>query len=123
TWLGHVDDDTLYRAVREAAVTLCPSRWEGFGNAALEAKAIGGAVVVTTGSGYDDFCTDGEDSLMVPPADPAALAGAVLRLLADPVLAATLGARAAAGAEHWTADPVAADLLDAADELLGPPRR
>ncbi|MCG7285808.1 glycosyltransferase family 4 protein [Cellulomonas sp. ACRRI] len=121
TWLGHVDDDTLYRAVREAAVTTCPSRWEGFGNAALEAKALGGAVVVTTGSGYDDFCTDGDDSLMVPPADPAALAEAVLRLLDDPVLAATLGARAAAGAGRWTADPVAADLLDAADALLGPP--
>ncbi|GIG36019.1 glycosyltransferase family 4 protein [Cellulomonas pakistanensis] len=120
TWLGHVDDDTLYRAVREAAVTMCPSRWEGFGNAALEAKAIGAAVVVTTGSGYDDFCTDGEDALMVPPADPAALARALLRLLEDPVLAASLGARAAAGAEHWTADPVAADLLDAADDLLGP---
>jgi glycosyltransferase involved in cell wall biosynthesis len=123
TWLGHVADDRLYRAVREADVTMCPSRWEGFGNAALEAKAVGSALVVTTGSGYDDFCADGEDSLMVPPADPAALAGALLRLLDDADLRAALGSRARAGADRYTADAVAADLLDAADALLGAPRR
>jgi glycosyltransferase involved in cell wall biosynthesis len=120
TWLGHVAGDTLYRGIRAAAVTLCPSRWEGFGNAALEVKAIGGALVVTTGSGYDDFCTDGEDSLMVPPADPAALAVAVDRLLGDPRLAADLGRRARAGAGRYTADAVAVDVLAAADALLGP---
>jgi glycosyltransferase involved in cell wall biosynthesis len=120
TWLGHVDDDTLYRGVREAAVTLCPSRWEGFGNAALEAKAIGSAVVVTTGSGYDDFCTDGVDARMVPPADPAALAAAVDALLTDPATAAAIGARARAGADAYTADAVAVDVLAAADALLGP---
>lgn len=123
TWLGHVDDDTLYRGVREAAVTLCPSRWEGFGNAALEAKAIGSAVVVTTGSGYDDFCTDGVDARMVPPADPAALAAAVDALLADPATAAAIGTRARAGADAYTADAVALDVLAAADALLGPARR
>jgi glycosyltransferase involved in cell wall biosynthesis len=119
TWLGHVAGDALYRGIRAAAVTICPSRWEGFGNAALEVKAIGGALVVTTGSGYDDFCTDGADSLMVPPADPRALAAAVGRLLGDPALAAGLGAAARAGAGRYTADAVAVDVLAAADELLG----
>lgn len=121
TWLGHVADDRLYRAVREAAVTLCPSRWEGFGNAALEVKAAGGLLVATTGSGYDDFCTDGEDSVLVPPADPGALAAAVVRVLVDPDDAAAIRRRAAAGADRWTADAVAVDLLAAADALLGPP--
>jgi glycogen synthase len=119
TWLGHVAGESLHRGVREATVTICPSRWEGFGNAALEAKALGAAVVLTSGSGYDDFCTDGVDSLLVPPADPPALAAAVLRVLADRELAARLGERAWTGAEHYTADPVAADLLIAADQLLG----
>jgi glycosyltransferase involved in cell wall biosynthesis len=118
TWLGHVAGDALYRGIRAAAVTICPSRWEGFGQAALEVKAIGGALVVTTGSGYDDFCTDGVDSLMVPPADPAALATAVDRLLGDPALAAGLGGAARAGSGRYTADPVAADVLAAADALL-----
>jgi glycosyltransferase involved in cell wall biosynthesis len=119
TWLGHVAGDALYRGIRAAAVTICPSRWEGFGQAALEVKAIGGALVVTTGSGYDDFCTDRVDSLMVPPADPAALATAVDRLLGDPALAAELGRAARAGSGRYTADPVAADVLAAADALLG----
>ncbi|GIG24047.1 glycosyltransferase family 4 protein [Cellulomonas denverensis] len=120
TWLGHVPGPELHRGVRAAAVTLCPSRWEGFGNAALEAKAVGSPVVLTSGSGYDDFCTDGVDSLLVPPARPDALAAAVLRLLADPVLAAELGRRARAGADRFMPDPVAVDLLAAADQLLGP---
>ena len=118
-WLGHVAGDDLHRGVRAAAVTICPSRWEGFGNAALEVKAVGGALVVTTGSGYDDFCTDGEDSLMVPPGDPAALAAAVDRLLGDPALAARLGRRARAGADRYAPDAVAVDVLAAADDLLG----
>lgn len=120
TWLGHVAGDGLYRGIRDAAVTICPSRWEGFGNAALEVKAIGGALVATSGSGYDDFCTDGEDSLLVPPADPAALATAITRLLDDPRLAADLGGRARAGAGRYTAYAVAVDVLAAADDLLGP---
>ncbi|WP_169166411.1 glycosyltransferase family 4 protein [Cellulomonas taurus] len=119
TWLGHVAGPALHRAVAAATVTICPSRWEGFGNAALEAKAVGSPVVLTSGSGYDDFCTDGEDSLLVPPGEAPALAAAILRLLDDPALARRLGERARAGADHYTADPVAADLLAAADQLLG----
>ncbi|MET0862392.1 MAG: glycosyltransferase family 4 protein, partial [Microbacterium sp.] len=74
TWLGHVPGDEVYRAIRAADVALCPSRWEGFGNVALEVKAIGTPLIVTSGSGFDDFCTDGVDCLMAPPADVVHLA-------------------------------------------------
>jgi glycogen(starch) synthase len=119
TWLGHVPGDSLYSAVRAATVTMCPSRWEGFGNVALEAKAIGAAVVCTTGSGFDDFCVDGTDALMVPPADPQRLAAAITRLLEHPELAARLGRTAAAGVARFAPGPVATDLVRAADDLLG----
>jgi glycogen(starch) synthase len=120
TWLGHVPGDSLYRAVRAAAVTVCPSRWEGFGNVALEAKAIGAALVCTTGSGFDDFCVDDTDCLMVPPADPQALAAAISRLLEHPELGARLGRTAAGGVSRFAPGPVAIDLARAADDLLGP---
>jgi glycogen(starch) synthase len=120
TWLGHVAGDELFGGIHRAAVTITPSRWEGFGNVALEAKAIGAALVCTTGSGFDDFCVDGEDCLMVPPADPEALAAAIGRLLGDPELRHRLGTAAAMSVAAFAPDPVAADLVAAADEMLGP---
>ena len=118
-WLGHVPGGELYRAIRAAHVAMCPSRWEGFGNVALEVKAIGTPLIVTSGSGFDDFCVDGEDCLMVPPADASALASAVRILLASPDLGRALADRASADIGDFAPDPVAADLIVAADRLLG----
>jgi glycogen(starch) synthase len=122
TWLGHVAGDALYRGIHHATVTICPSRWEGFGNVALEAKAIGAALVCTTGSGFDDFCVDNVDCLMVPPADPESLAAAINRVLVDAALAARLARTAAAGVARFAPDPVAVELVRAADSILGPRR-
>jgi len=122
TWLGHVPGDELYRAIREARAALCPSRWEGFGNVALEVKAIGTPLIVTSGSGFDDFCVDGVDCAMVPPADPARLARALREVLESPQESARRASRALTGVAQFAPDPVAADLVRAADELLAPPQ-
>ena len=44
--------------------------------------------------------TDGETGLLVPPADPAAMADAIRRLIESPALRHDLGARAAAVARE-----------------------
>ncbi|SDQ28663.1 glycosyltransferase family 4 protein [Microbacterium sp. cf332] len=121
-WLGHVGGDELYGAIARADVALCPSRWEGFGNAALEVKAAGTPLIVTSGSGYDDFCTDGRDCQSVPPADPDRLAAAITVALRHPSWARTLAEHARAQVAEFAPDPVAADLLAAASGLL-PSRR
>jgi glycogen(starch) synthase len=118
TWLGHVADASLYRAISEASVAICPSPWEGFGNVALEIKAAGTPLVCTTGSGFDDFCVNGEDSLMVAPADPAALADAVCRLLGNPDYGAELVRTASERVREYAPAPVARDLAAATDRLL-----
>ncbi|HXH33484.1 MAG TPA: glycosyltransferase family 4 protein [Plantibacter sp.] len=120
-WLGHVAGDELYRGIRASTVAMCPSRWEGFGNVALEVKATGTPLVVTHGSGYDDFCTDGLDCLMVPPAAPDRLAEALQRVLEDIGAAATRARRALEQIGRFAPDPVAASLVAAADTLLAPP--
>ncbi|WP_405373006.1 MULTISPECIES: glycosyltransferase family 4 protein [unclassified Microbacterium] len=120
TWLGHVADDSLYAAIAAADVVMCPSRWEGFGLVALEAMAIGTPLVVTTGSGFDDFCADGVDALMVPPGDAAALADALERTLGNPGAAQERAQRASRTVERFAPGPVAIDLRAAADDLLGP---
>ncbi|QHF23930.1 glycosyltransferase [Rathayibacter sp. VKM Ac-2804] len=119
TFLGHVAGGEVYAAIRAATIVTCPSRWEGFGNAALEVKAVGTPLVVTTGSGFDDFCEDGVDALMVPRDDPAVLGSAIARLLEEPELRERLTENASRGIDAFTADAVAPDLLAAADRLLG----
>lgn len=76
------------------------------------------AALVTSNSGFDDFCTDGADCLMVPPADPEALAAALAAVLDDPGAARRRATRAAAGVDRFAPAPVAADLRAAVDRML-----
>jgi glycosyltransferase involved in cell wall biosynthesis len=75
-------------------VFVLPSLWEGLPLVLIEAAALGRPIVATAVDGSREIIADGETGLLVPPADPAALAAAVKRLLDDPVLAARLAARA-----------------------------
>jgi glycosyltransferase involved in cell wall biosynthesis len=68
------------------------SLWEGMPIALLEALAAGCAAVVTAVGGVGQVVQDGTTGLLVPPADPAALAAAILACLADPARARTLAA-------------------------------
>jgi glycosyltransferase involved in cell wall biosynthesis len=56
---------------------------EGLGSSLLDAHAMRIPVVATDTGGIPDIVEDGKTGLLVPPRDPEALAGAILRLLAD----------------------------------------
>lgn len=73
-----------------------PSLAEGFGLVAAEAGACGVPVVATATSSLPEIVADGRTGILVPAQDPVALAEAAARVLGDPVLAARLGANAAA---------------------------
>lgn len=68
-----------------------PSLWEGLPNAVLEAMAARRAVVATAVDGTPEAVEDGKTGLLVPAADPAALAQAMERLLRDANLRASFG--------------------------------
>ncbi|MHB8761292.1 MAG: glycosyltransferase family 4 protein [Coriobacteriia bacterium] len=88
---GSISDDTL-RALYAGAVLLAfPSRYEGFGLPPLEALSLGTPVVVAAAGSLREVV--GDAGLMVAPADPAALAGAMGLLLRDRALAERLRAR------------------------------
>ena len=74
------------------------SKSEGFSIATVQAMASGLAVVATRSGGPEEIVTDGVDGLLVPRADPEALASAMLRLAGDNELRATLGRNARASA-------------------------
>ena len=80
--------------VRSADAFAFPSLWEGLGVAVIEAMALGLPVVTSDRAPLTDFVSDGETGMLTPPGDPAALADALERLLADRARATALGAAA-----------------------------
>ncbi|MEZ4581978.1 MAG: glycosyltransferase family 4 protein, partial [Caldilineaceae bacterium] len=63
------------------------SLWEGLPRVLPQAMATGLPIVTTGADGSAEAVEDGVNGLVVPAGDPQALASALLRLLADPVLA------------------------------------
>lgn len=78
-------------------VVAMPSWEEPFGRIAVEAMAMGVAVVATSVGGPPEYIEHGVSGLLCPPRDPEALAEAVLSLLTDTARRADI-ARAGQGA-------------------------
>jgi len=72
-------------------VFVLPSLNEGMGRVLVMAMALGKPIVASRVGGVPELLGQGEAGLLVPPADPRALADAICTLLADPVRAKTLG--------------------------------
>jgi glycosyltransferase involved in cell wall biosynthesis len=73
-----------YGYLARADLYVLPSLYEGFPNALLEAMALGVPAIATRcPTGPDEIITDGENGLLVPPADATALAQAIKKLLLD----------------------------------------
>ncbi len=104
TWLGPIAD--MASLLASCHVACLPSYREGLPKFLLEAMASGLPCVATDVVGCREAVADGESGLLVPPRDPAALADALERLVADPVLRARMGAAGRARAETLFADEV-----------------
>ncbi|MGX5819037.1 glycosyltransferase family 4 protein [Chitinophaga lutea] len=82
-------------AVLQSADIYClPSLWEGFPIGVLEAMAMGKAVIASDVDGTREAVTNGENGLLVPAKDTAALSDAILRVARDNEFRRELGDRA-----------------------------
>jgi glycosyltransferase involved in cell wall biosynthesis len=81
---GRLVGEPVWQRLRAAALVVVPSVWpEPCPTVALEALAAGRPVVASRIGGLPDLVADGETGVLVPPADPGALARAITATLAD----------------------------------------
>jgi glycosyltransferase involved in cell wall biosynthesis len=72
-------------------IMVTPSLWEAFGIVNLEAMACGVPIVASRINGIPEVVRDRETGLLVPPADPAKLAQAIIDLMRDQERAHKMG--------------------------------
>lgn len=105
--------DNPYQYMAAADVFVLSSLWEGFGNVVVEAMACGAPVVSTDCPyGPGEIIQDRESGLLVPPANAAALAEAVLQVLRDEQLRRSLASQATVRARDFHASVIAGSYGD-----------
>jgi glycosyltransferase involved in cell wall biosynthesis len=115
---GAVDDVSVHLDAAHGLVL--PSYSEGIPRVVMEAMAAGVPVIGTDIPGIRQLVADGETGLLVPVADPDALARAIERLAAEPALAARMVRRARALIdERYSAARMARDFESEYEALAG----
>ena len=89
-FLGFQEDIPHFLTAMDVLV-FPPIAPEGFGRPLIEAGAMEVPVVASRLGPHPEIVVDGETGLLVPPNDPDALAGAILKLLDDPSRARRMG--------------------------------
>lgn len=102
------------RFLREAHVFVLPTLGEGFGLAVLEAMGEARPVVASNTMSLPEIVAHGETGLLVPPADPDALAAAMRACLGDPTRLTRMGV---AGRARGMAQFSVARMVDRTQQL------
>lgn len=90
-WRGRCEH--MPTVLRQAHIACLPSYREGLPKSLLEAAACGLPIVSTDTPGCREIVRDGENGLLVPVKNPAALAEALERLIVDEALRRRMGER------------------------------
>ncbi|QWF84375.1 glycosyltransferase family 4 protein [Amycolatopsis sp. CA-230715] len=112
-----LSDAELADLVSSAEIACVPSMFEGFSLPAAEAMACGTPVVASSGGALPEVVGDAAE--LVPPADPAALAAALRKLLRDPARRAELSEAGIRRAAEFSWRRTAAETARQYHHLLG----
>lgn len=81
----------LQRVLPCLDLVIHPALMEGLGVALLQAAAAATPIIASRAGGMPEIVRDGENGLLIPPGDAAALAKAIHRLVSDPQLRRRMG--------------------------------
>jgi len=120
-FLGHRHDVPDFLAMCDLFVL--PSLYEGLPLSVLEAMAAGKPVVATDIEGTSEAVVHQETGLLVPPANPLALAEAIRALLSDSLLSRQMGQAGKNKARRdFSAEVMMRQIADIYEELLSDAR-
>ncbi len=89
-FLGEVSEADLIAHYRKHDIFILSSHLQSWGIATFEAMACGMPVIVSNSAGAAEVLRDGENALLIDPKNPQKMADAILRLIGDPRLYASL---------------------------------
>ena len=111
-FLGALPRLRVLELFHAADASVLSSSWENFPHTVVEALSVGTPVLATRIGGVAEVVRDGENGLLVPSGDVAALADAVRRFFADAALRERLRAAAAPSVAEYAPELVFARLED-----------
>ena len=121
--LGKVDDERKHSELQRADVLVAPSlHGESFGMVLTEAFAAGTPVIASDIAGYRDVVRDGVDGVLVPPADPQALAEALRDLWEEPARRVQMARAAATDVTRFAWPRVADEVMQAYQDAIATPQ-
>jgi len=119
TFTGRLSVDELVRRYSVSQIAVTASVYEGFGLPCAEAMSCSTPVIATRAGALPEIVGSDGAGILVPPADPAALAAAIRRLLADKPLRQRMGEAARKRIEQSFSWEVAAKkTLEVYEEVL-----
>jgi glycosyltransferase involved in cell wall biosynthesis len=109
---GRLSDSEVTEWMQRATVFVAPSLYESFGIIFLEAMRWGTPVIGTHAGGIPEIVIDGESGLLTEPANPQALAEAILRVLSDDLLRSQLSSAGKKRVEtHFPIEKMASEMI------------
>jgi phosphatidylinositol alpha-mannosyltransferase len=119
--LGKVSDSVLWRQLGESDVLCAPSlAGESFGMVLIEAMAAGTPVIASAIAGYSDVVTNGVDGILVPPADPQALAEELQLLAYQPERIGAMGDAGRRSAQRYAWPRIADEVSEVYEQAMQP---
>ena len=117
SFVGAKEQTQLPLYYSAATAVVMPSDYESFGMVALEAMACGTPVIASQVGGLQFLVRDQETGLHVPAREPISLADAIVRLVSDPDLQASMGATAARIAREYAWSVIARRLVEVFESI------
>jgi len=102
----------IYDIISAMDLLVLSSLNEGLGHVILEAMAAWKPVIATRVGGVPEVVEDGVTGILVPPSNPAEMASAIMKILADPEMMERMGKEGRKRAERFDIK-MAVDRLDA----------
>ena len=114
-----VEGPDKYRLLKQATLFVLPSHYEGIPMSIIEAMAFGIPVIATHVGGIPDMITHGKEGLLVQPGDGTGLGQAILTLLNNPHLRATMSVACQRKFQHAFSDQAVLPQLELLFDVVG----